>query len=152
MNLCQHLDDVMCAAGLPSLHFDQQGCARMLFEGEVIVNLERDEAQGILHLYGDLGVLPELGREALYRELLEANLVGAHTRGGILAVDRELEQVVLSRAVSIAELTPSLLSELLTGFVACIEHWQRYLADAADRGEPAMPWSLMRGVPVAGEP
>lgn len=150
MNVCQHLDDVLSAAGLASMHFDHHGCARMLFEGEVVVNLERDEAQGILHLYGDLGVLPERGREALYRELLEANLVGAHTRGGILAVDRALEQVVLSRAVSIAALTPSVFSELLSGFVACVKHWQRYLADPADRAEPAMLWSLMRGVPEAG--
>jgi hypothetical protein len=78
----QLLNDIARTLGLPELALNDEGCARLLFDGQVAVNFENDPLAEKLHLYADLGELPLRGREALYRALLEANLLGAQTAGG----------------------------------------------------------------------
>jgi hypothetical protein len=132
----QDLNDLFSALGLPALSFDRNGCARMLFEGDVVVNFERNDLNGLLHLYCDLGALPSGDREALYLTLLEANLFGVQTRGATLALDTKQDQVVLWRSVHIAALTLSSCSEILNSFVERAAHWRTFLGAEAQGVEP----------------
>lgn len=138
MDARQHLNELLSTLGLPALDFDPHGCARVLFGGEVVVNFECESITGQLHLYSDLGPLPAVGREVLYRSLLEANLFGVQTRGATLSVDSHQGQVVLSRTVSVPSLRVSLMSQVLEDFVDCATYWQRLLAaEAAGTGPNA---------------
>lgn len=136
MDARQHLNELLLTLGLPALHFDYHGCARMLFHGEVIVNFECDPITAQLHLYTDLGPLPAVGREVLYRTLLEANLFGVQTRGATLSVDSHQNQVVLSRSVLVPSLGVSLMSQVLEDFVDCTVYWQRLLAEETSGAGP----------------
>ena len=138
MDARRHLNELLSTLGLPALHFDNHGCARMLFQGEVVVNFECEPITAQLHLYTDLGPLPSVGREVLYRSLLEANLFGVQTRGATLSVDSHQGQVVLSRTVLVPSLGVSLMSQVLEDFVDCATYWQQLLAaEAAGTGPNA---------------
>lgn len=153
MDYRQDLNDLFSALGLPALSFDGNGCARMLFEGDVVVNFERNDMAGLLHLYCDLGALPSGEREALYLALLEANLFGVQTRGATLALDTKQDQVVLWRSVHIAALTLSSCSEILKSFVERAAHWRAFLGGSVHRAEPvaasAAPASPFTGLRAA---
>jgi hypothetical protein len=136
VNPRQHLNEILATLGLPTLEFDRNGCARMLFEGQLVINFERDKITGLLHLYCDIGPLPLRGCESLYRALLEANLFGIQTRGATLAIDGKQNQVVLSRAVQIDAIELSAFSQILDSFVSCASEWQRFLAEETARVQP----------------
>jgi hypothetical protein len=138
MNAHQHLNDLLVTLKLPALEFDSNGCARMLFNGQVTVNFECDAITARLDLYSDLGRLPAQGCEALYRTLLEANLFGVQTRGATLSVDSRQNQVVLSRTVLVSSLGLSLISQILQDFIDCAGHWQSRLAQGGCGSTPAL--------------
>ena len=116
-------------AGLPQpLRFDAHGCARLVFDGALAIDFERDSDAGVLHVYSVLGDVPAEGREALYAQLLEANLFGAGTQGCTLAVDRDAHEVVLCRSVAAQGLSDALLVQHVEQVVAAVEVWKPRLA------------------------
>jgi hypothetical protein len=116
-------------AGLPQpLRFDAHGCARLVFDGALAIDFERDSEASVLHIYSVLGSLPAEGREALYAQLLEANLFGAGTQGCTLAVDRDAHEVVLCRTVAAQGLGDAMLVQHVEQVVAAAEEWKPRLA------------------------
>lgn len=110
--------------GLPDLAFNQEGCARLVFDDTIAVNLEFEATNGRLHLYSELCSLPTPGREALLLALLEANLLGLETRGATLAVDSVSQDVVLCRSLSQPELNAGHLHDVVEAFVDSAEQWR----------------------------
>ena len=110
--------------GLPGLRFDAHGCARLMFEESLSIDLEIDAAAGCLHAYSVLGPVPAGGREAMYRRLLEGNLFGTKTRGATLAVDGVQEEVLLCRQVDVATATATSFAEFLADFARIARHWR----------------------------
>lgn len=131
--------------GLSTLAFNAQGCARVIFDGKVAVDLEHDPASGELHLRSDLGPLPASGAEALYFSLLQANLQGQQTLGATLAVDEVERQIVLNRTLLLREFGPDDLLDVMQRFCASAGYWRQTLGDlpqtpiqsAADAPAPA---------------
>lgn len=126
-------------AGLPGLKFEPHGCARLVFERSVAVDLEIDRGAHAIQVYGVLGPVPAGNRETLYRQLLEANLFCTKTRGATLSVDPVQEEVLLSRRVELASATPTAFAELIEQFAANVEEWRQKfgsgeLVAAAARG------------------
>jgi hypothetical protein len=115
-------------AGMPGLKFEPHGCARLLFDKSIAIDLEIDEEAGCIQVYGVLGVVPSTGREALYRRLLEGNLFGTQTGGAALAIDPVQDEVLLCRRVDLATTNAVALTECLETFAGLIEQWQRRLA------------------------
>jgi hypothetical protein len=112
-------------AGLPDLKFEPHGCARLLFDKSVAIDLEIDEDAGCIHAYGVLGPVPGGGREALYRRLLEANMFGTETGGAALAIDAAQDDALLCRRVDLATATATNLAECLEAFAGVVEQWRR---------------------------
>jgi hypothetical protein len=112
-------------AGLPGLKFEPHGCARLVFERSVAVDLEIDVGAKAIQVYGVLGPVPAGDREVLYRRLLEANLFCTKTRGATLSVDAVQEEVILSVRVLLASATPPDFAELLEQFAANLEEWRQ---------------------------
>ncbi|HZY20493.1 MAG TPA: type III secretion system chaperone [Ramlibacter sp.] len=123
MTADQLLIDLGQATGLPGLRLDAAGCARLVFDGHVAVNLEHDPDARAMHLYTTVGTLPAQGREALYVELLQANLFGAGTHGATLAVDPAHHEVVLCRTVGLDDASGPGVLAVVEGFVAAAEEW-----------------------------
>ena len=87
----QLLNDLGLTMGLTDLKFNEQGCARLVFDGKTSVNLESDADTGQLQIYTDLCPLPPEGREALYLSLLKVHLFGLQTQGATLAVPSQFQ-------------------------------------------------------------
>jgi hypothetical protein len=120
----QLLNDLGLTMGLPDLKFNEQGCARLVFDSKTAVNLESDADTGQLQIYTDLCPLPPEGREALYLSLLEGNLFGLQTQGATLAVDSANHQVVLCRTLVAEELSANAFLAIIESFVNCAEQWR----------------------------
>ena len=117
--------------GLPRLAFDAQGCACLQIDGQLRVNLERDDEARAINLWSTLGPLPPEGREALYARLLAGNLFGHGTGGATLALDAEHAELVLCRTVPADGTSAADFTALLERFVAAAEDWQQRIAGGA---------------------
>lgn len=124
--LLEHLASTM---GVEGLAFNTDGCACLMFDGRIALNLESDRITGRLHLHVELGPLPSRDREAVYSALLEGNLFGALTGEATLAVDRAAEAVVLCQALRSEELSGATFIEIVQTMVRCADVWQKALAD-----------------------
>jgi hypothetical protein len=124
MNAEQLLNDLGITMGLPGLKFNEEGCARLLFDGRTPVSLEHQADSGQVQIYSELGQLPPEGRETLYLALLEGNLFGLGTQGATLAVDGTNQEVILCRTLIAEEMTSATFSATLESFVTCVEHWR----------------------------
>lgn len=129
MDTQQLAQDLLAAygqiAGLPGLRFESHGCARLLFEKSIAVDLEIDRGAGCLQIYGVLGPVPAGDRESLYRRLLEANLFGTETHGATLSIDGVQDEMLLSRRVDVANTNAATFAELLESFAGVVQQWQQ---------------------------
>lgn len=146
MNTASLAQDLLSAygriAGLPDLKFEPHGCARLLFDGTIAVDLEIDEDAGCVQVYGVLGPVPDLGREGVYRALLEANMFGTQTRGATLSIDPVQHEVLLSRRVDVAVMTSGqAFGDLLNEFAGTLDQWRTRL----QAGELTAPASVAAG-------
>ncbi len=135
MNAQDLLQNLGQSVNLPGLGFDANGCARLLVDGTIAVNFEHDPASASIQLYSTLGALPSQGREALFLQLLEANLFGARTLGSTLAVDSLYGEIVLCRSVPLDDAEPASFADLVAQFVSTVEDWTARL----DAPLPATP-------------
>lgn len=133
----QLLNDLGLTMGLPDLKFNEQGCARLVFDGKTSVNLESDADTGKLQLYTDLCPLPPEGREALYLSLLEGNLFGMQTEGATLAVDSANQEVVLCQTLMAEELSADGFLAIIERFVNCAEQWRAQIEGGSQQEPPA---------------
>ncbi|MGE0331873.1 MAG: type III secretion system chaperone [Ramlibacter sp.] len=115
-------------ANLPTLGFDEHGCARLVFEGDVAIDLEADEPAQCIQVYAVLGPVPPGDREPLYRRLLEGNLFGQQTGGATLAVDPVREEVLLCARVDPAVVSAEALVGWLDRFAGTAADWLRRYA------------------------
>lgn len=136
MSLQNFLSELGSQMGLPSLKLDAQGLARLVFDGRIVIDIEDDADARCVHLYSVLGSLPAEGREALYEQLLGANLFGTGTGGAVFAVDTLQNEIVLSRTLSTDRLDFTAFSQALESLVNQVESWTgRLNAPAAEARE-----------------
>jgi hypothetical protein len=138
MNAQQLLDSLASTMGLPPMPLNSDHCARIVFDGKVEVDFEGDPESGELFLHCSVGALPRLGREDLYRRLLEANLFGQQTSRSTFAIDAGTESVVLWRADLCEELSLIAFQQIVEDFVNCAETWMSAVEQAGhgDSSEP----------------
>jgi hypothetical protein len=100
MDIADVIKELGQAMGLP-LKLDRNRACRLVFDGKIEVDIEAPaDGGGIVFLHTAVGTVPSGGREALYQSLLEANLFGRGTGGGVLAVDPEFNEIMLTRTLA----------------------------------------------------
>lgn len=114
-------------AGIANLKFSPDGCARLMFEGDVAIDLEIDPSSEQIQLYSVLGPVPAANRESLYRSLLEGNLFGSQTGGAALSIDPVQDEVLLCRQYPVAAGQPGHLAQVLEEFAGIAGHWRQQL-------------------------
>lgn len=80
-------------------------------------------------LVGDLGVVPSVNPEGLFRLMLEAQHCFRETEGAIFSIDRERDRLTLSRMLSSAELDDETFFNEVERFVNQLEAWSRIIRD-----------------------
>lgn len=128
MHAAELMQHFAMGLGLAELRFDSHGCASLCLDGEIEIHFEHDAASEAIHLYSDLAPLPVTGREALYLQLLQANLLGAHTAGATLAVDSTAQAAVLCLRIAPSLCNAQDFQALVERFVDAVAHWRERLA------------------------
>lgn len=142
------LDDLVAEfgtrTGLGTLRLNGEGVCRLVFDGELTVDVESGASGREFTLSATLGSLdPEAGRAVLMK-LLDANLMGRGTNGAALALDVITDEVVLCRTLPLDGLTYGAFEAALEGFVQAAERWTDEIEaddgaveeeDAAEDGE-----------------
>lgn len=131
MNANSLLSELGTLMGVGGLQFDEQGCARLVFDGAITLNLEHEAGSSRLQIYSVLGKVPLEDREHVYQLLLEGNLFGAETGGAVLAIDGLEREIVLFRTLEGDGITGPAFAEVVGHFVDAAEDWTARLAGAS---------------------
>ena len=135
----QLLQALAVSLHLPNLRFDANGCARVLIDNAPALNFER--AHGAIHVYSVLAALPPEGREAVYAEMLQANLFGESTSGATLAIDQSRGEILMCRTAFAEQSTGPLFVSMVEVFVDSAKGWQERLACAPQRATQHEPFA-----------
>lgn len=128
MNATSLLSELGSLMGVSGLQFDAQGCARLVFDGAVTLNLEHEAGSSRLQIYSVIGKVPLENREHVFQLLLEGNLFGAETGGAVLAVDPMEREIILFRTLEGDGITGAAFAEVVGNFVDAVEDWTARLA------------------------
>lgn len=107
------------------LALDDNRACRLLFDGTLAVDIEAPRAlpDTLVMSCKVAGGLPADGREAVLRMLLEANLFGRGTGGGVLAIDDERDEIVLHRTLAMNRADVVDLVDALEQLLQYAEAW-----------------------------
>lgn len=127
---------------LPELTLDEKSnsCV-LLFDGDIVLNIEFDEATGQLILSVYLDELPVGHAEPLLRELMVANLYWHRTDGATLGLEEATNGIILAQARGVTELDDASFEKMVEAFVNQAERWKKRIAGAkaGDVGDTATP-------------
>ena len=140
MDLPSLMQELATRIGLGTVDLDPDGGAQIVLGEQYIVDIAKAEDGPGFHLSAAVGsVPPDRPREAVYAELLTANLQGQGTGGTTLALDRLLDEIVLCRYLAHDDLAFGDFERELVTFVNALDTWQTRLATVGTdktRSEP----------------
>ena len=130
---------------LPALKLDDKtsSCV-LLFDGDIVLNIEFDEASGQMILSVYLDELPGDNAESVLRELMVANLYWHRTDGATLGLEEATGGIIMAQARNVGELDDASFEKFVETFVNQSERWKKRLAAARsgqavnDAGAPGM--------------
>jgi Tir chaperone protein (CesT) family len=109
---------------LGPLELDEFGLCQLVFDKELAVDIQVLRGEEAVFLTASVCPMPDADREAFFRTLLEANLLGQGTGNGYLAIDPAFEEVVLLRRLEPEHLDVSRLEHELQLFVDVLAAWR----------------------------
>jgi hypothetical protein len=80
-------------------------------------------------LVGDLGAMPSVNPEGLFRLMLEAQHCFRETEGAVFSIDRERDRLTLNRMLACAELDDEAFFNEVERFVNQLEAWTNIIRD-----------------------
>ncbi len=128
---------------LPELRLDDKShsCV-LLFDGDIVLNIEFDDASGQIILSAYLDELADLHAEATLRELMVANLYWHRTDGATIGLEESTQGLILAQARGVTELDDASFEKLVETFVNQAERWKKRIASLKQGGRddsaPAM--------------
>lgn len=114
---------------LPELKLDpsSNSCV-LLFDGDIVLNIEFDAPSDQLILSVYLDELPADEPQAALRELMVANLYWHRTDGATLGLEEATNGIILAQARGVSELDDGSFEKLVENFVNQAERWKKRLA------------------------
>ena len=100
------------------------GSVELVLDDDMMVEIHPNPSGPGFLFSATVGDLPTDSREAVFGELLHANLLGQGTQGARLSIDPGLDEIVLCRSFSDADMSYDVFSEDLSRFVEALEFWR----------------------------
>ena len=128
MPIIRVIEEFARRQGLTSLAAEPDGSYILVLDGRARLVVDPRLASGALYLRIplDLPELPEAGRAALYRSLLEANLPGAAVLGTMFSLDEEDQRIEIQRRVPLArEIDVAELAQIVADLYGAAAHVAR---------------------------
>jgi len=134
--LLAHFGNTLTVGPL-ALSPDTNSCV-LVFDEDIVLNIEFDPGSERLVLSCYLGELPRQNAEPLLRELMGANLYWHRTRGATLCLEEGTGGVILTYHCSVTELDGPAFERVVENFVNQAESWSRRVA-AGGQGDGSAP-------------
>ena len=125
MNLASTLSELGNRLGIGAIELDSDGGCLLAFDNDLLVDIEQADGEPGFHMTATVGPAPREGREAVFAELLEANLQGRGTGRACLAFDADLDEIVLSRYIEREDIAVEALEQELDQFLNILEQWKQ---------------------------
>jgi hypothetical protein len=128
---CTLIDALAQTLTVPNLKLDEESnSCLLLFENDIVLNIEYDDlaARLILSIY--LGELPSQGAEPLLRELMGANLYWYRTSGATLCLEEDTNAVMLVYGHSVEALQSDIFENIIENLVNKARDWQKHIERA----------------------
>lgn len=125
-----------------SLTLGVSGTLDLVFVNDIVLTLEHDEPQDLLHCYVVVGRDPADTREraAVHRSMLAGNAFGHETSGATLALDELSGDLVLSRQLALCDSDVRHLRQAVETMVNTALDWREKIAALCrSAGEEALP-------------
>lgn len=106
----------------------------LVFDGDLLLNIEFDEASERLVFSIYLDELPRDNAAPLLRELLGANLYWHRTRGATLCLEENTDGLLLVHASSVLELDNGAFETLVENLLDQAEYWRRRVTEHVQSG------------------
>ena len=124
MELAELIRELGAGLGLSDAEPDEDGAATLVIDDTLEIVIEPGEdGPGVL-ISAAVGKLPADAREAVFAELLEANLMGQGVGAAALAIDPEREEIVLCRVILKSDLDFGDFDRELVGFANALRFWR----------------------------
>lgn len=126
----QHLlSDLGANIGLSSLQADENGVCRLVFNGQISIDMETDnEVETSLIMHTVTGRLRAEDKRSLCLELLDGNYLGHTTNGSVLGLNTTTDEVVMHRRVRLEGCDPERLATELTALATTAMEWTKRLS------------------------
>ena len=128
MDLGNILKEFGQATGLGPLALDGNNLCRLVFDGNLTVDIELLPDGRRFYVHAVVGPLPGSGGPDLLRSLLGANLFGRETGGAVLALDPDLDELLLFREFDAAATDYDAFVAALEALLNALERWRKVLA------------------------
>lgn len=112
---------------LPDLQLNDRGCARIVFDQKIPVDIEHLADDNRLVLYSVLGQ-PVGDRASVMERLLHANYFGSGTDGAVFSLDPWKHDILLIRTLELDGCDWTAFSAALDSLVGHVERWQAELS------------------------
>ncbi len=128
MNLNDILREFGNQTGLDGLSLDENNMCRLIFNGEMVVDIELLSDGKTFFMYATVGKVPPTKEGELYKELLKANLFGRETGGASFGLYEEKGEILLHRRFDCDSTDYDTFCSALESFVGALEHWRNRLS------------------------
>lgn len=108
---------------LPDLCLDEQGLAKLIFDGQLEVHIEYGAMANQLYFYTLLGQVPATGKAVVFEKLLVGNLFGTVTHGGVLAIDPLTGDMLITTTLNPDKTDMVDFEKALENHVMAAEQW-----------------------------
>jgi hypothetical protein len=109
----------------------------LVFDGDLLLNIEYDDASERLVFSLYLDELPRDNAEPLLREMMGANLYWHRTRGATLCLEENTGGVMLIYASSVLELDNGAFENIVENLLDQAEAWRKRITEHAQSGPAA---------------
>ncbi|WDP86403.1 MAG: type III secretion system chaperone [Desulfobacter sp.] len=114
---------------LPDMTLNEQNYAALLFDDNILLNMEYDAIQDRMMLYVYLDELPIEGSEFLLRKLLAANFFWYRTQGATLSLEEETGGILISYAHQLNDLDSGKFEDICNNFVQKASEWKNKISE-----------------------
>lgn len=126
MELKEIVDAFAAGMNVDGVIPDDAGTYRFVIDGMVV---SFAGAGDTLVTWAEVGEVPPMGCERLYRTLMESMFLGELTKGGAFAIDSGSNRIFLQRFDAMPVMTPESFKAMLETFVNILEKWREIVAD-----------------------
>ena len=114
---------------VPDMQLNEQDSCSLLFDEDILLNMEYDPAGARILFYIYLDELPEDNPEPILRAALAANLFRTHTQGATLALEEGTGGIILTYAHRLADLDSPVFETVVENVVQTAEDWKKRLGE-----------------------